>query len=334
MAIERLDERSQENIANLLDRIRNKECCAFIGAGLSRPARYPSWLELLDKLKAESENCLGAKIDDAHLDYYERAQEYRNILGIDNYRNIIQREFDPENDKQPWLPVHLYLVEMPFISYITTNYDCIIENAYAYIERDLAPIYNFYPLLPISHLRDRQVYHIHGIIDHSRLIETLNSIILTRSDFDEAYAPGSNLIKLITCIYTELTSFFVGFNVRDPWMMRILKSSLSEFEQTRKIAFGRGIGPLKNIKHYALLPYAKKTPTDDHIGRRIITEEIDLDATNREDEDLQSLGVYTIRYTGDSQNHTQLINIIHDLYEAITGIKEHLISQDLTFRGE
>jgi len=332
MSIESLSEQSQENIAHLMDRIRKKECCAFIGAGLSRPARYPSWLELLDTLKTESENCLGTRINDAHLDNYDRAEEYRNILGIDNYRNIIQRELDPENDKQPWLPLHLDLVEMPFVSFITTNYDCIVENAYRRIN-GLAPIYNFYPLLPISHLRDRQIYHIHGIIDHSRLLETQDSIVLTRSDFDEAYAQGSNLINLITCLYTELTLFFVGFNVRDPSLMRIIKSSLLEFEKTREIAFERGIGPLKNIKHYALLPFPKKTPTDDHIGRRIITDENDIEATNREDEELQSLGVYTIRYTGDSQNHTQLINVIHDLYLAITGIKEPLISQDLTFRG-
>jgi hypothetical protein len=331
MSLERLNEQSQENIAHIIDRIRKKECCAFVGAGLSRPARYPSWSGLLDTLKTESEDVLGRRINDAHLDYYDRAEKYREILGLGNYRNIIQREFDPENNKQPWLPVHLDLVEMPFVSYITTNYDCVIENAYRKMGE--APIYSFYPLFPISHLRDRQIYHIHGIIDHSRLPETQDSIVLTRSDFDEAYDQDSNLIKLITCLYTELTLFFVGFNVRDPSMMRILRSSLLEFEKTMSVASARGSGPLKNIKHYALLPYPNKTPTDVDFGRRIVTEEIDVDATNREDEELRSLGVQTIRYAGDTQNHTQLINIIHELNINVTGLKEPLISQDLTFRG-
>jgi hypothetical protein len=93
--------------------------------------------------------------------------------------------------------------------------------------------------------------------------------------------------------------------VRDPFMLRILKSSLSEFEKTRKIAFERGIGSLKNIIHFALLPYHKKISTDEYIGRRFITEEIDQEASNQEDEELLSLGVNTIRYFGDSQNHTQ-----------------------------
>jgi hypothetical protein len=331
MSLERLDEQSKENIAHLMDRIRKRECCVFVGAGLSRAAWYPSWSELLDTLKAESEDLLGTSINDAHLDYYDRAEKYREILGLDNYRNIIQKEFNPENNKQPWLPVHLDLVEMPFVSYITTNYDCVIENAYR--KMGLEPTYSFYPLFPMTHLRDRQIYHIHGIIDHSRLLETQDSIVLTRSDFDEAYNQDSNLIKLITCLYTELTLFFVGFNVRDPSMMRILRSSLLEFEKTRSVASARGSGPLKNLKHFALLPYPNKTPTDVDIGRRIMTEEIDLDAKNREDEELRSLGVYTIRYTGDTQNHTQLINVIHDLNIIITGIKEPLISQDLTFRG-
>lgn len=130
------------SIANLQDPIRKKECCAFIGAGLSRPANYPSWDGLLDSLKVESEILVGGKINDAHLDFYDRAEEYRNILRED-YRRIIQREFDPNNNKQPWLPVHRDLVAIPFVSYVTTNYDCILENAYKAME--MPPVYNFYP---------------------------------------------------------------------------------------------------------------------------------------------------------------------------------------------
>jgi hypothetical protein len=131
----------------------------------------------------------------------------------------------------------------------------------------------------------------------------------------------------------ELTIAFMGFNVRDAFLLRIIKSSLSEFEKIRQISFERGLGPLKNIKHYALLPYPMRPPTDYRFGRKIFLGEIDPEATNREDDELNSMGVYSIRYIGDTHNHTQLINIIHDVNLAISGVKEHRISQDQTYRG-
>lgn len=332
MVIQANNEHYQQNKANLLDRIRKKECCIFIGAGLSKPANYPLWPELLETLKIEAGNYSHIKVDDENLDNYERAELYKNILGINNLRNIIQREFDPNNNKQPWLPVHLELVEMPFVSYFTTNYDCLTENAFK--KFGVAPVNNYYPLFPMTHLRDRHIYHIHGIVDYEKLAETHDSIILTKSDFDEAYAPGSSLIQLISRLYMELTIFFIGFNVSDPFMMRILKNCLLEFEKTREVAFQRGRSQIRNIKHYALLPYPKQPPTIDEVGRRIQTDEIDIDATSREDQELESMGVYTIRYIGDSRNHTPLINIIHEMYLNITGIKEPLTTQDLTFLGE
>jgi nucleoside phosphorylase len=327
-----LDEHYQEHLVNLRNRIIGNNCCAFIGAGLSIPAGYPSWSGLLDKLKAEAEYRFGREINDAHLDYYERAEEYRKILGVENYRNIIRREFDPENNKQPWLPVHSDIVGLPFVSYVTTNYDCIFENVYK--TTGVTPVYYYYPILPITHLRDRSIFHIHGIIDHSKLVETQDSIILTKSDFVEAYTPDSNLLKLTNCLFTELTLFFIGFNVNDPFMMRILRSSLSELEKTRQIAYERGIGPLPEIKHYALLPYHKKISADDLYDRRTYHEENDIDATNFEDEELKLMGVRTIRYTSDMYNHTQLINIIHNYLYLPIRAKENPTSYDLTFRGE
>jgi len=327
-----LNEQSRRNISELLGQISKNECCAFIGAELSKPAGYPTWFEFLEILKTETEYWSGITIDDEHLDNYERAEEYRNKLGIENYRNIIQREFDPDNNKQPWLSVHRDLVSMPFASWVTTNYDCILENAIRAIDGD--PVYSFTPNHPITKLRNRQIFHIHGIIDHSNLFETQDSIILTRTDFDRAYTPESNLVKLITCLYTELTIFFVGFNVRDPFLMRILKISFSDLGKTQQFVSERGIGLIKNKKHYALLPYHKKISADDLYDRRTYHEENDIDATNFEDEELKLMGVRTIRYTSDMYNHTQLINIIHNYLYLPIRAKENPTSYDLTFRGE
>jgi len=329
MVIETLDKDSQENINDLIARIRDKECCPFIGAGLSMRAHYPSWAELLSRLKSAVITDTEEELDDESLDYKDRAENYKARLGIEKYREILNNEFDPNNDKQPWLPIHEKLIEMPFLSYITTNFDCILENVFS--EKGLLPNYSCYPTLPISHIRDQHIYHIHGVVDHANLETTQDSVILTRSDFNEAYAPGSTLIKLITCAYTELTLLFIGFTITDQFMIRILESSKFEFEQTKNIAFNRGMGPLKTIKHFAMLPIPKVTEEDLRNESKEIAEIVRSKIANDE-RILGPLGVKTIRYRGDEFNHTELINIIREMNSTLSGVQTNPIAQDLTFR--
>jgi hypothetical protein len=331
MIIESLDKKSQENISALLQKIQGNDCCAFIGAGLSRPAGYPTWLELLTKLREEAENIQGNRIIDDDDDYYDRAENYKCILGVNNYRAILNEKFNPLINKQPRLPVHVSLIEMPFISYLTTNYDCLLEKAFVYKQEN--PTYNFYPLFPITHIRDRQIYHIHGVIDHDRLLQTQDSIVLTKSDFNEAYKTGSSLLDLITCVYSEVTIFFIGFNIKDKSMISILENSKKDFEYKGNVAHERGYTGIKSINHYALLSYPQIIKHDT-LGRRVVTTKINYDAANQEDAELEALGVNTIRYEGDEFNHTQAIYIIDEMNSLINRISKAKIIQDFTFGGE
>lgn len=329
MVIETLDKDSQENINDLITRIRDKECCPFIGAGLSMRANYPSWAKLISKLKTAVIAETKEEFDDESLDYKDRAENYKARLGIEKYRDILINEFDPNKDKQPWLLIHEKLIEMPFLSYITTNFDCILENVFS--DKGLLRYYSYYPTLPISHIRDQHIYHIHGVVDHANLETTQDSVILTRSDFNEAYAPGSNLIKLITCAYTELTLLFIGFTITDQFMLRILESSKYEFEQTKNIAFNRGVGPLKIIKHFAMLPIPKVNEEDLQNPKRDIAEII-RSKIAADERILGPLGVKIIWYRGDEYNHTELINIIREMNFSLNGVQTNPIAQDLTFR--
>jgi hypothetical protein len=329
MEIEKLTEQSQNNVSHLMKKIRMKDCCVFIGSGLSSQADYPTWLGLLKILKKEAEDISGTNID-LNLNYYERAEKYKEILGNERFRNIITNEFNPFNNKQQFQPVHLDLLDIPFVSYITTNYDCLIENAFRFQGKPTD--FHFYPLLPSTHLRDRQIIHIHGMIDYSNLTATQDSIVLTKSDIDEAYAPDSNLTKLINALYTELTIFFVGFNVHDPFMMKVLQECYSGFEKLKRISAQRSLGPLKEIEHFAILPYI--LTEDDHLGIKREIYEIDHKATSHDDTDLLLMGVNSIRYIPDSRNHTPLNQIIHERNTFVNELEEPRISQGSTFRGD
>ena len=127
MEHEEFEIQNQETLSNLSRKIRLHECCAFIGSGLSRLVSYPLWSDLLLTLSNEAKKLVEESINDEQLDNYDKAEIYKEILGAEKYTDIVSHEFDPDNDKQPFSSTHLDLIELPFISYITTNYDLVID---------------------------------------------------------------------------------------------------------------------------------------------------------------------------------------------------------------
>ena len=126
MITESLSAEAQKNIARLVNRIRDNESCVFVGAGLSIPAGYPTWEGLLKLLKTEAERKSKKTINDDYVDPYDRAENYRTILD-DAYRGILCDIFNPNNNKQPFLAAHRYLVAMDLLY-------CVLP------ERDFVPL--------------------------------------------------------------------------------------------------------------------------------------------------------------------------------------------------
>jgi len=263
-----------------------------------------------------------------------RLELYKNILGEMRFKEIITYEFNPHNNKQPLTQNHLDLIELPFVSFITTNYDCILENAKSRLDLDIKS--NFYPTLPISHIRDRQIFHIHGILDYERLSETQDSIIITRSDINQAYQEGSNIYNLLNCAYQELIILFIGFNIYEPFIWEIIRDCRYQYEEKRIIASERGSKPLKEINHFAFLENKLFYPPnkDQYIINHEISDEENIDLIIKQDEELKTIGINPIRYVGDPFNHTQLIELVHKLYSTIKNLQERPIVYDLTFHGE
>ena len=178
MVIEELDDKSRLNLRELIDYIRKGQCCAFVGAGLSKPAGYPLWEELLDKLKKVAENITGNKAiyNGTGFEPAEKADSYRKIIGEEKYYEFLIDTFDPTDNKQPCLQVHHDLIQMPFNAYVTTNYDCLLKRALEEEGKNIS--YDLYPFLDVTRLREKRLFHIHGIIDYDDLEKTKKSNIL------------------------------------------------------------------------------------------------------------------------------------------------------------
>ncbi len=121
--------KSEETLSNLSRKIRLHECCAFIGSGLSRLVSYPLWSIYFITLSNEAKKLVKRRVfNDEQLDNYDKAEIYKEILGAEKYTDIVFLmnliRITTNN------PFHLHildLIELPFISYITTNYDLVID---------------------------------------------------------------------------------------------------------------------------------------------------------------------------------------------------------------
>ena len=114
------------------------------------------------------------------------------------------------------------LADWPAAGYVTTNYDDLIESA--------LEINNSLGWIPIGNelnevkkasgdVRDI-VWHIHG---SARLLDTASKLIIGSDDYDNLYSETSALQQQLKSFLTQRRLVFVGFGLRDPEIMRLLK---------------------------------------------------------------------------------------------------------------
>jgi hypothetical protein len=125
---------NKEHRAKLLSLIASKEAIAFVGAGLSQRAGYPSWEELVAKLE-ELAGSFGLFVPPAGLSprsapqfvYAIKEHIVRTTGDLRPYWNFLGREF--EHRSPGCSTIHHDLIRLPFKGFITSNYDPCLENA-------------------------------------------------------------------------------------------------------------------------------------------------------------------------------------------------------------
>jgi hypothetical protein len=140
------------------------------------------------------------------------AQLFRQTVGEANYREFLATQFDA--GRHPFVrttPSHAALVRLDLPLLFTTNYDELIEWAYADAGRQLR----------VSASEDqfrarraenpaRHLVKLHGSIDQP------DTIVLTRSDYARARANRAEMFNFLRGEMTESAFLFVGFSLSDP----------------------------------------------------------------------------------------------------------------------
>ena len=130
----------------------------FVGAGVSKAAGYPTWAELLKDIGEE----LGVRSSDIQ-DLAALAQWHISESGAaTGVRNVIRQEIGKDRPVPPTLEV---LARLPVRQIWTTNYDRLVERAFAVINRPVDVVSGAADLSLRARPGAARLYKMHGSVD-------------------------------------------------------------------------------------------------------------------------------------------------------------------------
>jgi hypothetical protein len=190
--------------------IKDNTAAIFAGAGLSAPAGFVNWRELMKDIAVD----LNLDIDKEN-DLIAIAQYHFNEKG-NNRHKLNQLLIEEFTQRTTLTPNHKLIAELPIQTYWTTNYDKLIEKAIE--EAGRTPDVKISPESLSTNIpkRDAVVYKMHG--DAS----LPSQAVLTKDDY-EGY--NENRALFTTALQGDLVSktfLFIGFSFDDPNLNYIL----------------------------------------------------------------------------------------------------------------
>jgi hypothetical protein len=264
----------------LIREIQNKRCVLFVGAGLSARAknrdggRIPTWKGLLQKmvdwcvdhrvpLRGEAVDFLRI-IDAGRL--LVAAQELQQSLGSQLNRCLSEILY---TDSALPSDAHRLLCKLPWVAVLTSNYDGLIEGAYAVESQGiLPPVYSPEGVSQaIENLRNSRffVFKVHGDVNIQ------GSIVLGNRDYSRLLYLSPAYRSFLETVFATYTVLFVGFGGADPDLDGIVDRLSTIYE--------RGIG-----QHFLLIGEDQFAP----IERLRLLEDKRLDCITYQPDDSHS----------------------------------------------
>jgi hypothetical protein len=178
----------------------------------------PSWPWLISRMRAELKHYCHVD-EQASLSRFFRdegpldcAQLFRATVGEGNYRKFLQEQFDVSaNELVRVTASHKALVDLQLPLVFTTNYDELIEAAYA--EAGIALRVSSDEEEFNGHLAQRSSRHLvklHGTINRP------DTIVLTRNDYAGARSTRREMLANLRHQLANSPFLFVGFSLSDP----------------------------------------------------------------------------------------------------------------------
>lgn len=209
-------------VSDFLGEIIQGNAAIFVGAGLSVPAGYVDWRNLLRPLAKD----LDLNID-LESDLVAVAQFHVTHSG-DNRHKLHAALLDALSKDAKPTKNHELLAQLPIRTVWTTNYDKLIENTFR--ERGkTVDVKSAVPQLATSRAnRDATIYKMHGDIDRP------DEAIVTKDDYEKY---GREFEPFVTALAGDLvnkTFLFLGFSFTDPNLEHVLSQIRLNFKKNQR----------------------------------------------------------------------------------------------------
>lgn len=204
------------HIKRIQDAINNNYNLAiFVGAGISKNSGVPTWSEIINQFSRD------LKIDKVSpSDYIKIAQCYFDTHPR-KYKRILNEALNKEWKTN--ILTKLLFDEFSPKYFITTNYDCILEDTANELKNNSYKIVCKNEHIPL--IKDKAIIKMHGDFNNK-------NIVFKENDYTD-YSSNFKLVEtFIKSIFATSIVLFVGFSADDPnvnqiyqWVKDILKEN-------------------------------------------------------------------------------------------------------------
>lgn len=197
-------------IEDYLGEVIEGSAAIFAGAGLSVPAGYVDWRELVRPLSEE----LGLNVQ-LETDLIALAQFHVNANGANRHK-LHKAVIEAISADNPPTENHTLLAQLPIRTWWTTNYDKLIENSLRAAGR-VVDVKSAVPQLATTRpRRDATIYKMHGDVERP------DEAVATRDDFERYSRDRGAFITALAGDLVSKTFLFLGFSFTDPNLGQVL----------------------------------------------------------------------------------------------------------------
>lgn len=219
-----------DTVPALLSYVRQRKCALFVGAGLSRPAGYPGWGDLMRIVVEKTGQIAGIEIAELQTllnagKFADVADQCRELLGRTRFSRVLRQELAQQ--RRPPEATHRAIVQTPYACIVTTNFDTLLEDAYG-LWSDVGV-----PKAPTGVGLGRQgtllldgaffVLKAHGTIHDDA------SMVFTTDDYRRIIHQNAAFTSMMSAILLSHAVLFVGYSLGDPNFRLLLDSQLTNF---------------------------------------------------------------------------------------------------------
>lgn len=215
---------SSHQSRDLLSDLRDGQVVLFVGAGISLGTHgqqgLPSAQALTRALALEANFCRLGQCWNRNPDsgdcnwpagclssYSEAAEHYAEQMGRAALTSFLQKHISVPGLKP--LRTHQAIACLPLPVIITTNWDCLLDDALYAAGKQVIRVVDNYEVA-FSNCGDVLLVKMHGSIERP------DSIILTERDYQEFFERLPSLVDMLLYFFATRTFLFVGYSLADP----------------------------------------------------------------------------------------------------------------------